>query len=92
MILLLFFRSQVTKLRKPNGKEIQSICWFPNQTATLYQIPSFQSIVVLNVPNTHPNTKDEVGYSRLQHVSFWRIESKSFSKYGNLKEIILFYF
>ena len=79
---VLFYRTQVTRFKKPNGKEIQSVCWFPTQIATLHQIPSFQSVVIMNVPNTLPSCDNNESYNKVQQVSFWRLESKSFTKYG----------
>ena len=79
----IFSRSQVTRFNKPNGREIQSVCWFPTSTVTMHQIPSFQSIAVLSVPNSLSNSDDDnESLNKLQQVSFWRLESKSFSKYG----------
>ena len=78
----MFFRTQVTRFKKPNGKEIQSVCWFPTQISTLHQIPSFQSVVIMNVPNTLSTSDNNETSSIVQQVSFWRLESKSFTKYG----------
>ena len=82
---VLFSRSQVTRFKKPNGREIQNVCWFPTQTVTMHQIPSFQSIAVLSVPNSLSNSDEEnESLSKIQQVSFWRLESKSFFKYGKI--------
>ena len=52
----------------------------------MHQIPSFQSIAVLSVPNSLSNSDEEnESLTKIQQVSFWRLESKSFFKYGKIK-------
>ena len=35
------------------------------------------------MPNTLAEKDGDDKYSKVQHVSFWTLEAKSFSKYGN---------
>ena len=82
-LLHVLSRSQVTRFKKPNEREIRSVCWFPTSTVTMHQIPTFQSIAVLSVPNSLSDSDDDnESLNKLQQVSFWRLESKSFTKYG----------
>ena len=53
----------------------------------MHQIPSFQSIAVLSVPNSLSNSDEEnESLTKIQQVSFWRLESKSFFKYGKIND------
>ena len=56
----------------------------------MHQIPSFQSIAVLSVPNSLSNSDEEnESLTKIQQVSFWRLESKSFFKYGQINSSIM---